>query len=86
MLTKERLRVLLAYDPSHTGGTELDVLRVKTAGNSQQGSSVGTTGSDERGVGANTYYFRLLNLSATDAVTGVMHVRWEERPVGFFAT
>lgn len=78
--------VVLTAGGSHTGGTELDVIRVKTAGNSQQSSSVGISASDERGVVANTYYFRLLNLSGSDAVTGMFKARWEERPVGFFQT
>lgn len=62
---------------SLAGGTDLDILRVKTAGNSQQGSSVGAGVSDERGVGAGTYYFILANLG-NDAVTGVFRARWEE--------
>lgn len=71
---------------THSGGTELDVLRVKTAGNSNQGSSIGTESDSVRGVAANTYYIRLLNLSATDAALGVFSARWEERPAGFFQT
>lgn len=79
-------QVTLAAGGTHTGGTELDVTRIKTSDNSNFATSVGSVPDDERGVAANTYYFRLLNLSATDAVTGTMKVRWEERPVGFFAT
>lgn len=78
-------QVTLAGGGTHTGGTELDVLRVKTSDNSNFSSSVGTSPSDERGVGAGTYYFRLLNLDGTTA-TGVFRARWEERPTGFFAT
>lgn len=75
----------IAGGGTHTGGTELDVLRVKTSDNSNFASSVGTAPSDERGVPANTYYFRLLNLDGTTA-TGVFSARWEERNPGFFAT
>lgn len=72
-------QTLLTAGGTHTGGTELDVLRVKTAGVSQQANTVGATTGDERGVAANTYYFRLTNLHATDPVTGTLHVSWEER-------
>ena len=65
---------------THTGGVELDVVRVKAASITVQAASVGNRESDERGVAANTYYFRLLNLSATDAITGTFKARWEERP------
>lgn len=77
-------QVVLTAGGTHTGGTELDVIRIKTAGNSQQGSSVGSGPSDERGVAANTYYIRLLNLSSTDTITGTFKARWEERASGFF--
>lgn len=72
-------QTVLTAGGTHTGGTELDVLRLKTSGNSTFSSSVGASGQDERGVAANTYYFRLLNLSGTDAVTGTFKARWEER-------
>lgn len=66
---------------THTGGTELDVIRLRTSVNigNQSASSVGNTVGDERGIGINTYYFRLQNLSATDAVLGMLRASWEER-------
>lgn len=79
-------QTVLTAGGTHTGGTELDVLRIKTADNTTFGSSVGAAPNDERGVSANTYYFRLLNLDAMDPVTGTFKARFEERPVGFFAT
>jgi hypothetical protein len=72
---------VLTAGGTHTGGTELDVSRIKIASNSNQATTVGSVGLDERGVTAGTYYFRFLNLSATDAVTGVFRMRWEERAV-----
>ncbi len=78
------VQTILTAGGTHTGGTELDVLRIRAAGNSNQGSSVGIDADDARGIAANTYYFRLLNLSPTDAITGVFSARWEERPSGFF--
>ncbi len=77
-------QVALTAGGTHTGGLELDVIRIKAAGNSNQGSSVGVDSDSSRGIAANTYYFRLLNLSATDAITGIFSARWEERPSGFF--
>ncbi len=78
---------LAAYSPkniitaggTHTGGTELDVVRVKCSGNSQQASSVGASAFDERGVAANTYYIEMLNLG-NDIILGTIKLRWEEKP------
>jgi hypothetical protein len=72
-------QVLLSTGGTHTGGTELDVITLKTQGNSQQASSVGTGPTDERGVAPNTYYFRLQNTS-NDVLAGKFSARWEERP------
>jgi hypothetical protein len=71
--------VVLTAGGTHTGGTEIDVLRLKTNNNQNQSSTVTGEGGDERGVAAGTYYFRLQNLSATDAIVGVFSARWEER-------
>lgn len=80
------VQTVLTAGGTHTGGTELDVIRLKAAAVSVQAQSVGLSSFDQRGIGANTYYFRLLNLSAQDAITGVFKARFEERPVGFFQT
>lgn len=66
---------------THTGGTELDVVRLKTVtsqGN-QSSSSVGAVNGDERGIGVGTYHFRFQNLHATDPIVGMWHMAWEER-------
>ena len=68
--------VVLTAGGTHTGGTVLDLLWVKTATNSQFGGNVGAAPGDERGVGAGTYYF---SLNAITAATGVFRARWEER-------
>lgn len=68
--------VVLSAGGTHTGGTVLDLLWVKTADNSNFAASVGANAGDERGVGAGTYYFRL---NAVVAATGVFKARWEER-------
>ena len=64
---------------THTGGIETEVVRNKAAGNANQSVTVGGTVLDTRGAAAGTYYFRFLNLSPTDAATGVFRMRWEER-------
>lgn len=69
-------QTVLAAGGTLTGGTVIDVLRAKAADNSNFAASVGTGPSDERGVAANTYYFRI---TLTGAI-GVFKARWEERP------
>lgn len=65
---------------THTGGTELDVVRLKVAANANFAGLASVEEDAPRGVAANTYYFRLQNLSTTDAITGTFKVEWEERP------
>ncbi len=78
-------QVVLTAGGTHTGGTELDVIRLKAANSSGNAVSVGNMEDSQRGVGPGTYYFRLQNLG-TGSITGTLKTRWEERPVGFFAT
>lgn len=70
----------LSTGGTHTGGTVLDVLIVKAADNSNFASSVGITEGDERGIGINTYYFRVQAIAGQGDVLGVFKARWEERP------
>jgi hypothetical protein len=74
-------QVLLTAGGTHSGGTELDIVRLKVENSSGAASSVGSTESDERGVAANTYYFVLSNIGS-GIVEGTFKARWEERPVG----
>lgn len=60
---------------THTGGTVLDPLRVKTSGNTNFASSAGARAA-ERGIGAGTYYFAI---TLTNFI-GTLKARWEERP------
>ncbi|MGQ7956510.1 hypothetical protein ACUTAF_02115 [Pseudomonas sp. SP16.1] len=69
-------QVQLTSGGTLTGGTLLDPLRAKTSGNTNHSSSVGAASGAERGVGANTYYFRMTLAGAI----GVFKARWEERP------
>jgi len=70
---------ILTAGGTHTGGTELDVLRAKVAGVTIQAASVNAA-SGERGIAPNTYYFRISTVSGTDPIAGVFRARWEERP------
>lgn len=69
-------QVTMAAGGTHTGGTLLDVLRVKTSGNSNFASSVSSGAGDERGIAPNTYYFRI----TFTGFIGVFRAWWEERP------
>lgn len=66
---------------THTGGTEVDVLRAVSdqAGSTIQSVNVGFAEGDERGLPAGTYYARIQNLDANDASVGIYSIAWEER-------
>jgi len=70
-------QVTIAAGGTHTGGTLLDVLRNKTSDNANFAGAVGVDAGDERGVAANTYYFRL---TVTGTTRGTLRCHWEERP------
>lgn len=65
-----------------TGGTPLDLLLLRAAGQNGQASNVGTNQS-ERGLPAGVYYLRLSTLTGgltvTDAAQGTVALEWEER-------
>lgn len=56
--------------------TNIDLVWVKTADNSNFAGNVGGSLGEERGVAANTYHFKL---TAVTAATGVWSAWWEER-------
>lgn len=62
---------------THSGGTLIDVLELKTDSNTNRAASVGGAVGDARGVGPGTYYYVL---NAIEPSIGTLHVRWEERP------
>lgn len=64
---------------THTGGTVIDVIMARSAGATAQAFSVGSALSDERGIGAGTYYFVITNPGA-GANNGTISAWWEERP------
>lgn len=70
---------VLTAGGGHTGGTEIDVLRVKVATNNSSAASSPLSDSQVRGVPPGTYYFRFQSLNA-ETVSGMFKLRWEERP------
>lgn len=68
----------VATGGTHTGGTEVEVMRLSTSNATAQQSSVGATVASERGLPAGTYYIRLANLGS-GSVVGVYNLFWEER-------
>lgn len=71
--------VVLTAGGTHTGGTRLDVFRVKVATASGQSSSVDSSQGTQRGVGPATYHIRVVNFGS-GSMEGVLHASWEERP------
>jgi len=61
-----------------TGGTELDVARVKT-GTSTQAVSVIENAQSKRGIAAGTYHLVVENIGS-GSVTGVLYAHWSEWP------
>lgn len=68
--------VTLTAGGTLTDETNIDLVWVKTADNSNFSGNVGGSLGEERGVGANTYHFKL---TAIAAATGVWSAWWEER-------
>lgn len=64
---------------AHTGGTELDVVMIKTADNSNFAAAV-EGGNLARGVAADTYFIKVVNTDGAASAVGVLRARWEERP------
>lgn len=69
--------VTLTAGGTLTGETNIDLVWVKTSDNSNFSGNVGGGLGEERGVGANTYHFKM---TAVAASTGVWSAWWEERP------
>lgn len=70
-------QLVLTAGGTHTGGTVIDAIRMKTDGNNTRASSVAATEITQRGIAPGTYYYRLTNL-ATDAAVGTFKITWEE--------
>lgn len=64
---------------THAGGTVIDVVRLLSESTGNRANTVGGQLSDERGVGAGVYYYRIQNVDGQTA-NGVFSAFWEERP------
>jgi len=69
--------VVMTAGGTVTGGTVIDVVRVKADTNSNRATAVGSTTADQRGVGPGTYFWRLTNATGDPAV-GTFKTRWQE--------
>lgn len=69
-------KTVLTAGGTLTGGTSIDLVWAKTAGNSNFSSNIGKDIDSERGIPAGTYYFVLQAISNS---TGVFSTHWEER-------
>jgi len=69
---------LISTGGTHTGGTEVEVIRVTAANATAQQTTVGAIAADDRGLPAGTYYIRFQNIGS-GAVVGVYNLFWEER-------
>ncbi|WP_064746804.1 hypothetical protein [Lysobacter antibioticus] len=72
-------QVMLAAGGTHSGGTEIDLIRIKVENATGAQASVGSAQQDERGIAAATYYIRVANVGS-GSLTGTFKARWEERP------
>lgn len=64
-----------------TGGTEVDVLRARTASQTVSAANVGTSQDDERYLPAGSYFIRVAPLTGVnDTSEGIYSISWEERP------
>lgn len=73
-------QVTMTTGGTHTGGTLVDLLLLKSGDGTSASKDVLTTASESLSVGfpAGTYYIRLVNTDGATA-TGVFRARWEER-------
>lgn len=62
-----------------TGGTEIEVVRLKVASVTNFASSFGSGPSLDHGMAPGTFYLKIQNLD-TVTTTGTVKARWEERP------
>lgn len=64
-----------------TGGTEVDVLRARTASQTVAAANVGSAQDDERYLPAGSYFIIVQPLAGVnDTSEGIYSISWEERP------
>lgn len=72
-------KITIATGGTHSGGTEVDVIKLLTSGATAQRTSIGGSIFQERGLPAGTYHLKFQNTGAGTA-TGIYYLFWEERP------
>ena len=72
-------KAVLTAGGTHTGGTVIDVIRIKADGNQTRASNVIQRDAELRGIAPGTYHWRFINLDTT-AVVGTVKILWEELP------
>lgn len=72
-------QVTMTAGGTHTGGTIVDILRLKAGSPLPQAVEVTASEDLPNGFAAGTFYIRLVNIDGETA-TGVFRARWEERP------
>ena len=72
-------QAVLTAGGTHTGGTRLDVFRLKVATATGQSSNIDSAQGTQRGVAPATYHIRIVNFGS-GSLEGVLHAHWEERP------
>jgi len=70
-------QVSLTSGGTHSGGTTVELVRIKSGGNSNTSSTVGGSENDERILPPGTYY---LKFTAVEDLLAVYSLIWEERP------
>lgn len=73
--------VTMAYGGTHTGGTLVDLLLLKSGDGTSQSKDVVSSASEAlpQGFSAGTFYIKLINTDGSTA-NGIFKARWEERP------
>lgn len=72
-------QVTIATGGTHSGGTEVDIMKVVTSSATAQRTSVGESIFQQRGLPAGTYHLKFQNFG-TGTATGIYSIFWEERP------
>ena len=66
---------------SFTGGTQVDVIRARTASQTVSAANVGESQDDERFLPSGTYFILMQPLNGVnDSSEGIYSISWEERP------
>lgn len=70
-------QVVMTAGGTATGGTVIDVVRLKADTNVGRATSIINSDNEIRGIAVGTYFWRITN-SGTDPLTGVFKAVWEE--------